>query len=92
MIQGLKPRIFVRSYAALKRRSPTFLLGFASRDGRMRPSPHVLNWPLIYAALPGPLASEVLPSIALPLPTFTLICFGFASAFLGKEMFSTPLS
>ena len=40
-----------------------------------------------YAALPGPLAS-----IDFSLPTFTLICFGLASAFLGNVIFRTPLS
>ena len=44
-----------------------------------------------YAALLGPLASKVL-SAAFSLPMFTLICFGLASAFLGRATFNTPLS
>src|SRR5437016_5311662 len=40
-----------------------------------------------YAALLGPLLSRV-----FSLPTLTLICLGFASAFLGRLIFSTPLS
>jgi hypothetical protein len=44
-----------------------------------------------YAALLGPLPSD-LASMDLSEPTFTLICLGLASAFLGRLIFNTPLS
>ena len=45
-----------------------------------------------YAALLGALASVVLDSMDFSEPTFTLICFGLASAFFASFTFSTPLS
>jgi hypothetical protein len=42
---------------------------------------------LPYAALLGALASTVFSVL-----TLTLICFGLASAFLGRVTFNTPLS
>ena len=56
-------------------------------DEGVRPS---TSW-AAYAALLGALPSRVL-SVALPVPMFTLICFGLASAFLGRVIFNTPLS
>jgi hypothetical protein len=71
--------------AASRLREPP---GFAR--GRTRASAPPLALP--YAALLGALASVVWASIDFSLPTWTLICFGFASAFLGRAIFSTPLS
>jgi hypothetical protein len=45
---------------------------------------------IVYAALSALLGS--LPSSVFPLVTFTLICFGLASAFFASLTFSTPLS
>ena len=53
----------------------------AGRRGRLSLRKH------LYAALPAPFTSSV-----FWLPTFTLTCFGLASAFLARRMFSTPLS
>ncbi len=61
---------------------PVFL--FASDAALKRRSS---TFTFTYAALLGPLASRV-----FSLPTFTLICFGLASAFFGRAIFNTPLS
>gem|GEM_PF-3923465 len=60
--------------------------GFARLDGA-EPRPHTS---IAYAALLALLGS--LPSSVFWLPTFTLICFGLASAFLASLIFNTPLS
>src|ERR1700722_4275644 len=55
-----------------------------------RPSLRVTNyaaWPAVLVSLPA----GCVPSTVAP-PTLTLICFGLASAFLGKVIFKTPLS
>src|SRR5262249_40146485 len=55
--------------------------------GRARPPLHEH-----YAALLGPLPSKVFSEPAFSDPIWTLICFGFASAFLGRVIFRTPFS
>jgi hypothetical protein len=62
------------------------LPGLPGRDSRER-LPLTNFRGEIYAALLGPFASRV-----LSLPTFTLICFGLASAFFGSSIFKMPLS
>src|ERR1700722_17779457 len=63
-----------------------------ARPGRSRaPVPHALPTYAAWLVLLGCLLSTVFALFA-PAPTVTLICFGLASAFLGRVIFSTPLS
>src|SRR5882724_8258122 len=61
------------------------MIKFLDRRGKPRLHTSTITyaaWLVLLGCLPSSVA----------LPRFTLICFGFASAFLGRLIFSTPLS
>jgi len=73
---------------------PTFHLPRSGPKRRPEQSPGLCfltghSYAAVFPALPSIVFSL---AAGLPEPTLTLICFGFASAFLANWIFSTPLS